>query len=181
MVNYRDGKIYKIVSNQTDQVYFGSTTNSLTRRLTDHRAKYKNYQKGIGRYITSFTILKFDDAQIILVEDYPSERKDHLHARERFFIESHNCVNKYIPNRTKREYDEANREKIKEYGKEYRDTNKEQIKGKNKEYYQNNKQKINQKISCPTCSGQFTTSNKTNHARSAKHKNAESNSSDESD
>ena len=65
MVNYGDGKIYKIVSNQTDQVYFGSTTNSLARRISEHRAKYKSYQKGNGAYVTSFEL-----SEISRLSDY---------------------------------------------------------------------------------------------------------------
>jgi hypothetical protein len=37
-----------------------------------------------------------------------------LNARERWWIENNECVNKYIPTRTDKEYYEAHKEKIKE-------------------------------------------------------------------
>ena len=45
MPNYQNGKIYKIHSYQTDDIYIGSTTNTLSRRFSEH--KYRNL-KGCG-------------------------------------------------------------------------------------------------------------------------------------
>ena len=87
MEKYQKGKIYKIVSNELDLVYYGSTTKTLKQRLNDHRGHYKRYLKGKGQYYSSFELMKLDDAQIILVEDFPCENKKELHQRERFYIE----------------------------------------------------------------------------------------------
>ena len=98
--------------------------------------------------------------------------KEELLQRERFYIENNNCVNKYIPNRTKediqeynKKYMELNKEKIKKYRelnkdkkklyieknkeninktvKIYYETNKDKIREYKKEYYKNNKDKYN--------------------------------------
>lgn len=37
MPDYSKGKIYKLCSNQTDNVYIGSTTQELSFRLSDHK------------------------------------------------------------------------------------------------------------------------------------------------
>ena len=77
-----------------------------------------------------------------------------MKARERFYIENNDCVNKNIPNRTQKEWREDNKEKIKEHKKEYYQDNKDRIKEQQKEYhrvnrdklkehYQDNKEKIN--------------------------------------
>ena len=41
MNKYQNGKIYKITSKQTDDVYIGSTIQELNKRLIHHKAKYK--------------------------------------------------------------------------------------------------------------------------------------------
>ena len=46
-----------------------------------NRSGYKD-QKGKYHNVTSFHILKFDDAEIILLEDYPCENKQQLYAKE---------------------------------------------------------------------------------------------------
>ena len=46
MVNYTNGKIYKIVCLTTNQIYIGSTTKPLSTRLANHRADYKLYKNG---------------------------------------------------------------------------------------------------------------------------------------
>lgn len=37
------GKIYKLVSTETDKVYVGSTTRRLQKRMTDHKYNYARY------------------------------------------------------------------------------------------------------------------------------------------
>ena len=39
MPNYQDGKIYKLVSNISSDIYIGSTVNILTHRLNEHKKK----------------------------------------------------------------------------------------------------------------------------------------------
>ena len=43
MVDYGNGKVYKIVCNNTGKVYIGSTTQPLSKRLVAHRLDYKKY------------------------------------------------------------------------------------------------------------------------------------------
>ena len=70
---YQRGKVYKLISNQTDAVYYGSTIeDTLTNRLSGHRRGYKCWLNGKHYYyVTSFEILKYEDCKIILVESYP--------------------------------------------------------------------------------------------------------------
>jgi len=137
MVNYSNSKIYKICSFQTDLIYIGSTTQPLSKRLAKHRSDYIN-NKGI----TSKEILQYSDAQIILLECINCENSDQLHAIERRYIEKNKCCNKVIPTRTKKEYQETNKEHNREKQKEYYKKNKEQNKEHRKEYYEKNKEHI---------------------------------------
>ena len=87
---YDGGKIYKIISNETDKCYVGSTIEVvLARRMSKHRSDFKK-----GNYLSSSEILKFPDAKIILLEAYSCKSRDELTKREQFWIDQLDCVNK---------------------------------------------------------------------------------------
>ena len=49
MSKYEKSKIYKIVSNcNSELVYYGSTYTTLSRRLSNHKGKYKSYSQFIS-------------------------------------------------------------------------------------------------------------------------------------
>ena len=152
MVNYEYGKIYKITSESTGFVYYGSTAQKyLSQRLSGHLGSYKSYLNGKCDYVTSFELLKCEDYKMELIKYFPSVNKKQLTTEEAKYIRCNDCVNKVIPDRTRKEYhkeyQEQNKEKINEYGKEYREgQDKEQKKEYNKEYYQENKEKIKEHI-----------------------------------
>lgn len=113
MPDYSRGKIYKITSG--DLTYIGSTTEpTLARRLADHKSSYKKHKEGKRGGCSSFSLIETGQYEITLVELYPCGSKDELTARERFYIETNECVNKIIPGRTSKEYWAANPEKYKE-------------------------------------------------------------------
>ena len=151
MPDYKNGKIYCIRSYQTDDVYIGSTTQKLCRRMTDHRKNYKGWVKGKRQYTTSYEIIKLGDAYVDLLELCPCSCKEELHKIEGEYIRKMKCVNKCIPGRgmTSKEYDkeyrEKNKENIAKRKKEHRAKNKERINKNAREYRKNNKDKINEK------------------------------------
>ena len=123
VVNYQNGKIYRIIADGEN--YIGSTTLSLSKRLAKHRSHLKEYQKtGKGGNITSYPLLERGDCVIILIENVPCDNKEELLKRERYFIETMDCVNKVIPLRTKAEYNEDNKDKFKEYNNKYNQEHK---------------------------------------------------------
>jgi hypothetical protein len=144
MVNYENSKIYKIVDNTNGNIYIGSTTEpTLARRLQKHKSHYNQYINGNRNFITSFNIIQNGDYDIILVEKCNNiTSKDELHARERYFIENNNCVNKIIPGRSIQQYKLANKDKIVEYHKEYKKLHRDIISEKSKEYNNKNKETI---------------------------------------
>jgi len=153
MVNYKNGKIYKILDLTNDNFYIGSTTKEyLSQRLEKHRTSYKYYLKGNKhKYSTSFDILTNEDYKILLVENFSCVSKDELRQREQYWIDKLKCdkmVNKYRAFRTeeddrtdKREWSRNNKDKIKEY---YENNKEEKLKYR-KEYYENNKEEIAKK------------------------------------
>ena len=168
MPNYLNGKLYTIRSHQTDKVYVGSTTQDLSVRMAGHRADFKRYNKGLHNYVSSFELLKYDDAYIELIELYPCNSKTELGRCEGIHIRKMNCVNKYIAGRTTVEYYQDNKEHFKEYNEEYRQTNKETLNEYQLEYRQNNREKINKKFDCE-CGGKYTANGKIQHLHTKKH------------
>jgi hypothetical protein len=116
MPDYSQGKIYKIECNETKLIYIGSTCEpTLSRRLSKHVHDYKSWKAGKKNYISSFQIFEHHNYDIELLESYPCNSKDELHAREKYYIKNIACVNMLIPMRTNKEYREDNKERIKIY------------------------------------------------------------------
>ena len=136
--NYQNGKIYKIYSYENDDVYYGSTVETLSMRMAHHKTHLKLYKEGKYGYLTSFKILELTSAKIELVENYSCNSREELLQREGYYIRNNNCVNKIIAGRTVKEWRNDNKEQIKEYKKEWNNDNKEHI----QEYCQQNKEKI---------------------------------------
>jgi hypothetical protein len=133
MIDYSKGKIYKIVCNITGLIYIGSTCEpTLARRLTGHIKNYKRWKREEENFVSCFKILENNNYDIILIEDYPCERKDQLHARERHYIQTIVCVNKVIPTRSIKEYRIDHKSKISDAWKNYYEENKATLKVKNK-------------------------------------------------
>ncbi len=127
MPDYSKGKIYKIVCNETGLIYVGSTCeSSLARRLAGHVGVYKKYLNG-GKKCSSYKIIENQDYKIILLENVNCNNIDELHARERHFVENIECVNKAIPNRTKKEWTDDNKDKVNLYKQKYAEKNRDII------------------------------------------------------
>lgn len=86
MPNYQNAKIYKIMSNQTDKIYIGSSVQKLCVRMASHRANQTSELE---------EILKFNDAKICLIENYPCENKEELTKRQQMYVKkfSNICIN----------------------------------------------------------------------------------------
>lgn len=138
MPNCKNGKIYSIRSSQTTNIYIGSTTTSLSNRMARHRFDYKQFLNDTKNYVSSFELLKYEDAYIELIEDCPCDNREQLNRREGEVIRAtNNCINKQIAGRTRKQYCEDNKEHIKQRMKQYREDNKEKIKQYRANYLKN--------------------------------------------
>lgn len=174
-MEYQNGKIYKIFSDECYEIYIGSTCRELNQRFNEHKYDYKQWTQGNEKFIFSFPFFQIcNDAKIELIEAYPCNSKEELHARERYWIEQNEgiCINKHIPGRTRKEYYDDNKDKIIEYQQQYREDNKAQINEQAKQYYQDNKQLINEKqnikFNCE-CGGSYSKRCKIKHQQTIKH------------
>lgn len=168
--NFKNGKVYKIIDKTNGNVYIGSTCQTLSQRLTQHKANYKQYLKGNrGNNTTSFEILKNNNYEIVLLENCNNiTSKDELHTRERYYIDSLECVNKCRPGvfnelgkeQYKKHWVENNKDKLDSYKGKYKgkyketlhkiylrkkenetEENKQKRKEYHQEHYKNNKTK----------------------------------------
>jgi hypothetical protein len=160
MPNYQNAKIYKLWSPEGDDIYIGSTTQKLCDRKAGHNGDFKNNKKCSSAILYN----KYNDIRIELLECCPCDNKEELKKKEGEYIRNNECVNRCIAGRTKKEYNEDNKEKIKEQTKEYREKNKEIINEKIKEYREKNKEIIK----CD-CGGSYQLYRKKRHERTQKH------------
>jgi hypothetical protein len=119
--NYKNGKIYKICSPNTDKIYIGSTIVPLNTRFREHKKKTNK--------TVSYEIINSGGAYIELIENYPCDNKKELERREGYYqkLNLDFIVNKKIAKRTRNEYRKDNAEKIKEISINYYQKNKNRI------------------------------------------------------
>ena len=149
--DFSKSKIYKIrpISPiDPADCYYGSTIHTINRRYSQHQASYKQFKQGNVKYKNIMVYALFDkygpnNCLIELVEDYPCENEIGLRIREAFYILNNPCVNKHIPNRSQKEYCEANRDTILHSKQQYYKANRDAILKKRKLTYQQKKYLIN--------------------------------------
>ena len=177
MVNYGNGKIYKIERlSDNCVVYVGSTTKKyLSSRLVEHknmsiakpnRKVYKCISDNDG----------WENHQILLIKQYSCNSKDELKSEEARFMR---CLkplgNKSIPMRTPKEYYSDNVDKISNRSKQYRAKNAMSIKQYKITYRNNNaeKMKLHQlKVVKCSCGKNYTFGHQSRHFKSKKHINS---------
>ena len=144
MSKYENGKIYKILNNIDDEVYVGSTTQPLSKRIYQHRLASKHCPQ--YKLYTHMNNLGVDGFYIEFIESYSCKSKEELCAKEGEWIRKIATLNKVISGRSKQDSDKQWRENNKEYTKElhiqYRENNKERIIEAGKIRYENNKEQI---------------------------------------
>ena len=152
MPNFSKGKIYKLVSNKSSDVYIGSCLIELSKRFSVHKCK-SNTCISKSMFI--------DDAiiTIVLIENYPCLCKNELKARELHYITTLQCININKPfisdinvvNGDKKEWEKQYRLEHIEEIKQYNIDNTEHKKQYTKQYYLNKKliaQITNTTINC---------------------------------
>jgi len=202
-IDYKKSLIYKLCCNNTciKDIYIGSTTD-FTKRKYQH--KYRSDNPDIIEQ--NFKVYQFirenngwDNWSMVLVEYFPCESKLELKKRERYWIETlESKLNSQIPTRTKKEWEDDNKDKIiekrkqyykknidkyiekrvenkdkmDEYNKQYYINNADIEKERQKKYYTNNIEKIKknnkEKITCE-CSAIVCKTHITRHRKTDKH------------
>jgi len=192
------GFIYSLshISRTDTPIYIGST-NCLKSRFDAHRYACNNKNQIKYNYYVYEFIRDFGGIQnwkINRLSEIVYEKKEELIKLERMYIDKYlgeniKLLNKVIPCRTQKEYQEyykpiqkisslqsriRNREKQNQKRKEYYQQHKEEIIKKNKEYYLKNKEKFDkvrtEKINC-ICGESICRKNRKIHLKSKTHHN----------
>lgn len=173
-MDYKNGKIYTIRSNQTDDIYIGSTCSPLYKRLYNHKQHYNSWVNRGKNYMSSYEIIKYDDCYIELLEEYPCENKQQLRKREGELQREMKCVNKEIAGRTKKEWYDDNKDRILENKKQKYNDNRDKLNKIKLNYYYRNKDEIlkkkKEKMTCE-CGSNFRKCEKSRHEITKKHQN----------
>ena len=116
----KTAKIYKLTNDQ-NQCYIGTTSMTLNRRLSLHRASQCNFTSSRELFKNGSTV------KIELLEDYPCKSREELHKREQYYMDIFQCVNKRRKPTTNqkqllycRKYRENNKEYFRNYMRTYR-------------------------------------------------------------
>jgi len=139
------GKIYIIKCSVNNLLYVGSTIRELDVRMKQHMRDMYKY--------TNFKLYKAMDQfkpnifYIDILEEFEYENITDLRKQEGKYIKIIKPeLNKNIAGRTKKEYNDDNKEPLKLYRKlyyrKYRENNKEYLKQYRKDYYNNKKSNI---------------------------------------
>ncbi len=142
MLDFQKGKIYKITNDYNDDVYVGSTCDTLVKRFSSHKRgrtsevlKHKPLYKLMNE-------IGYERFRIQLIEECPCDDKYQLRQREAYYIRKLATLNKLISFateteklETKRIYASSEERKLvhKEESKIFYQKHKEQILEKNKE------------------------------------------------
>ena len=142
-MKYQDGKIYKILNTENDDVYIGSTTQKLSKRMTNHRIQAKNGKNHL--LYQQMREIGDDKFYIELIEEFPCENLEQLNKREGEFIREVATLNKKVAGRTKKEYKNDYKEHISEKGKQYYQDNREEILQRQRKHYKGHQEEINER------------------------------------
>ena len=172
-MNYSNACVYKICCRDLEvtDVYVGSTTN-LAKRRYQHKTtctneKDKNHNCLVYRFIRdhggwdNWTVTKVQEATVTCSED--------LLQLERACMERLGAtLNKCVPSRSKKEYQEDNKEQISERMKDYYEANKTERLKKAKQYREAHKSEIAEKVKCQ-CGSMVGKYYMKRHCETAKH------------
>ena len=109
-----NGKIYKIVSENSNKVYIGSTVFDIEDRLRKHMLDNEFYEKHKYHYCSSYEVLKSGKNKVLLLED--NIGKNELLEKESKYINDnlYRCVNLVDPLSRRRIYEKDEESKKRE-------------------------------------------------------------------
>lgn len=98
MTLIKNATIYLLFSESANLYYYGSTRQSLSQRLAEHKRDAK-----VNKSVNSKEIMKCDDYKIIALEEFQNIESKDLRIKEGYYITNNKCINKNIPGATLKE------------------------------------------------------------------------------
>jgi hypothetical protein len=163
------GKIYKIINRFDNDVYIGSTFNTIKHRFYKHKEHYNDWLNGSNKKCSiyeKFKLYGIENFKIMLIKEYQVYRENkkdrkHLLVYEQLWINKVKCINSIcafncIPEK----------ERNKQYNKKYKLNNHTKVLESKKKYYESIKYV---KITCE-CGSIINKHGKSKHMKTDKHK-----------
>ncbi len=140
------GRVYKIITAQSNEVYIGSTFNKLKHRFHCHKNDYRRWKSEGARWCSSYELFEkygIENCKMMLIKEYEVIDRNHLSVYETLWIKKLKSINEVEPSGglLKKQYQKKYREENKDKIKKYYEENKEKIKEHSKKYYEENKDK----------------------------------------
>ena len=134
-VDYQNGKIYIVRNSVNDLTYIGSTCQSLSQRMAQHRVDTKKNKKNHMKLHKLMNELNVENFYIELMEFYPCNTREELFKKEGECIRQHKpLLNSKIQGRTDKEYREDIRDELLMKKKKHYEQNREHYLQKVKVY-----------------------------------------------
>ena len=188
------GIIYKIIHNQSNWCYVGSTFDELRYRWRDHKTAFKKWEEDKTRNNMScyemFLKYGIENFKVIEIKYYEVVDREHLEVYETLWINKLKSCNRnqpfrikklselYYRNTHKKEisqrdkiYRENNNDKLQLKQAEYRKLHREELNQKEVERYYKNRNKILEKIKCDECDMVVARGSMTRHKKRWHEKN----------
>jgi len=164
--DFSKGKIYKITNDYNNDIYVGSTCDTLGRRFSRHKSdskkeKYKHY-----KLYKLMNEIGFERFRIQLIINYPCEDIYQLTQKEGEYIRLLGTLNQRVEGRTQKEYKQ--KPEYKKYKKQYDQQPK--VKQYHQKYQQTPERKEyrGEKIVCE-CGCSIRRSDISTHKKTKKH------------
>ena len=164
-VDYSKGKIYKITNDYNNDIYVGSTCDTLAKRYSNHKKDSKKERCQNMNIYKLMNEIGFDRFRIELIENYPCEDRYQLRQKEGYYIRQMGTLNMKIECRTSKEWEEDNKDYMHEFRLEY-----EKLRIRPQNYFDKRKDKI-----VCECSMMISRCNIAQHKKSKNHENLLSN------
>ena len=132
--DYSNGKIYCIRNNVDDDIYIGSTTQALSKRMVKHRSKVESKEANHYKLYQKMKNIGVENFYIELIKDFPCETLEQLRAEEGKFIREMGTLSFMVAGRDRKQHYEENKEEILAKQKEKYEENKETILERNKKW-----------------------------------------------
>ena len=176
---YQDGKICAVRNDISDDIYIGSTTMALSKRMVKHRCD-AIARPDVSFFYTFMSETGIEHFYIELVENFPCNSVEELRKREGEITREIGTLNKRIEQRDMKEYFrqyyQDNIERYRENKKKWKENNREKVnEDARKQYwkdpkgaYERHKPWKSIKHECE-CGGHYINGSKASHMKSKKH------------
>jgi hypothetical protein len=145
-IDYSKCEMYKIVckDEELNYIYVGHTTD-FTKRKSGHKTKSRTSELKLYKTIREHG--GWDNFKMLQIETFPCNNRREAEAREdKLMTELKANMNHYRASRSKKEFNQDNKEKIREQNKTYYEANKEHVRERHKQYHEANKEQLYERM-----------------------------------